>query len=123
VQYLYNHEFGHDDDGAEMVAYIESGDLEIGDGEKFVMVRKIIPDFNFGGASSSDASMTITLKGKDFPLNTASTLTTSTVGATSTQSFVRARSRDIILRVENTGTGYSWRLGTPRFDMRTDGRR
>ena len=121
--YLYNQEFGHDDDGAEMVAYIESGDLEIGDGEKFVMVRKIIPDFNFGGASSSDASMTITLKGKDFPLNKASTLTTSTVGATSTQSFVRARSRDIILRVENTGTGYSWRLGTPRFDMRTDGRR
>ena len=123
TNYLYNHEFGHDDDGAEMVAYIESGDLELGDGEQFIMVKRIIPDFSFGGGSSSDASMTITLKGKDFPLNTATTLTTSTVVPTSSQSHVRARSRDIILRVENTGTGYSWRLGTPRFDMRTDGRR
>ena len=105
-----------------MTAYIESGDIELSDGEQFIMVRRIIPDFSFGG-TSENVNMTLTLKGKDYPLNTASTLTTSTVSATTAQSHVRARSRDIIFRVESSGTEYGWRLGTPRFDMRTDGRR
>ena len=122
TNYLYNQELGYNADGAELTSYIESGDIELGDGEQFIMVKRIIPDFNFGGATDN-ANMTLILKGKDYPLNTASTLTTSTVGATTAQSHVRARSRDIIFRVESSGTDYSWRLGTPRFDMRTDGRR
>ena len=122
TNYLYNQELGYNADGEELAAYIESGDLELSDGEQFIMIRKIIPDFNFGG-TAENVNMTLTLKGKDYPLNTASTLTTATVGATTAQSHVRARSRDIIFRVESSGTDYNWRLGTPRFDMRTDGRR
>jgi hypothetical protein len=120
--YLYNHESGYDDDGSAMNAYIESGGIEMGDGEQFMFVNRMIPDFEFRGATGS-ASMTITFKGKDFPLNSSSTLATSTVTSTSSQSFIRARTRESIIRVASTGTGYGWTLGQMRFDVRPDGRR
>ena len=120
--YLYNHESGYDDDGSAMNAYIESGGIEMGDGEQFMFVNRMIPDFEFRGATGS-ASMTVTFKGKDFPLNSSSTLATSTVTSTSSQSFIRARTRESIIRVASTGTGYGWTLGQMRFDVRPDGRR
>ena len=46
ANYLYEHETGHDDDGSAMTAYIESGDLEINDGESFMFVNRIIPDLS-----------------------------------------------------------------------------
>ena len=48
--YLYSHETGFDADGSAMTAYVESGDLEIGDGEGFMFMSKVIPDFAFDGA-------------------------------------------------------------------------
>jgi hypothetical protein len=120
--YLYNHEFGHDADGVAMNGYIESGGIQMGDGEDFMSVSRMIPDFEFRGTSAS-ASMDITLKGKDFPLNAATTLATATVTPSTNQSFLRARTRESIIRVESTGTGYGWTLGELRFDVRADGRR
>ena len=121
-KYLYNHETGYDDDGSAMTAYVESGDLELADGEVFTFIKRIIPDFNFSG-SSGDASLDITLKGSDFPLESSSTLSTSTITNSSTQAFVRTRSRNSVVRIESTGSGYGWRLGDLRLDMRQDGKR
>ena len=120
--YLYYHENGFDDDGSAMTAFVESGDLEIQDGERFMLISRIIPDFAFSGATG-DASISMTLKGKDFPLQSSSTLSTSTITNSSTQSHVRARARHPIVRVESSGLGYGWRLGDLRFDIRPDGRR
>ena len=120
--YLYNHENGYDDDGGAMNAYIESGGIEMGDGEEFMFVNRMIPDFHFRGATGS-AAMTVTLKGKDFPLNSSTTLATSTVTNTTNQSFIRARTRESIIRFASTGTGYGWTLGQMRFDVKPDGRR
>lgn len=120
--YLYNHENGYDADGVAMNAYIESGGVEIGDGEQFMFVNRLIPDFEFRGTTAS-ASMNLTMKGKDFPLNSSSTLATANVTENSNQSFVRARARESIIRVESSGTGYGWTLGQLRFDVRPDGRR
>ena len=120
--YLYNHENGYDADGVAMNAYVESGGVEIGDGEQFMFVNRLIPDFEFRGTTAS-ASMNLTMKGKDFPLNSSSTLATATVTENSNQSFVRARTRESIIRVESSGTGYGWTLGQLRFDVRPDGRR
>ena len=122
ANYLYNHETGYDADGSAMTAYIESGDLELGDGEVFTFISRVIPDFNFSG-STGDASLDITLKGSNFPLEDASTLSTSTITNSSTQAYVRTRARHSIVRLESTGTGFGWRLGAIRLDMRTDGRR
>ena len=120
--YLYYHENGFDDDGSAMNAFVESGDLEVQEGERFMMIKRILPDFAFTGATS-DASISMTLKGKDFPLQSATTLSTSTITPSSTQNHVRARARHQIVRVESTGLGYGWRLGDLRFDVKADGRR
>ena len=120
--YLYYHENGFDADGSAMNAYIESGGIELGDGEQFMFVSRMIPDFEFRGTKSS-ASLNIVMKGKQFPLNDADTLATSTVTESTNQSFIRARARETIVRIESTGTGYGWTLGDLRFDVRPDGRR
>ena len=122
ANYLYSHEVGYDDDGSALTAYIESGDLEIGDGERFTMIDRVVPDFNFSG-ETGDASIAMTIKGSNFPLETASTLATATITSSTTQSNIRARARHTILRVESSGVGFGWRLGGFRFGMRQDGRR
>ena len=122
ANYLYSHEDGFDDDGSAMTAFIESGDLEMDDGERFMLIRRIIPDFAFSGVTG-DASIDMTIKGKDFPLQDASTLSSSTVTSSTLQNHIRVRSRSPIVRLESTGVGYGWRLGNLRFDIRTDGKR
>lgn len=120
--YLYSHEVGFDDDGSPMTAYVESGDLEIEEGQRFMMISRVIPDFAFSG-TTSDASIDMTIKGKDFPLGSTSTLATATVTSSTDQNHVRARARHPIVRLESSGSGYGWRLGDLRFDIRSDGRR
>lgn len=120
--YLYEHEVGFDDDGQPMNAYIESGGIELADGEQFAFMKRIIPDFEFSGDENS-ATVDIVVKGADFPLQDKSTLSTSTVTPSSTQLFVRNRSREIVVRLESDGSGYGWRSGDLRFDLRTDGKR
>ena len=122
ANYLYNHETGFDDDGQAMTAFVESGDLEIGEGERFMMINRIIPDFSFRGATS-DASVDFTIKGSNFPLETPTTQATATVTSSTQQSHIRTRARHAVVRIESSGSGYGWRLGDLRFDMRQDGRR
>jgi len=120
--YLYTHENGYDADGEAMNAYIESGGIELSEGEQFMFVTRMIPDFEFRGATSS-AAMNVVLKGKDFPLMDNQTLSTSVITEDTKQSFIRARARETVVRIESTGTGYGWTLGDLRFDIRSDGRR
>jgi len=120
--YLYTHENGYDADGEAMNAYIESGGIELSEGEQFMFVTRMIPDFEFRGATSS-AAVNVVLKGKDFPLMDNQTLSTSVITEDTKQSFIRARARETVVRIESTGTGYGWTLGDLRFDIRSDGRR
>lgn len=122
TQYLYNQEFGYDADGSALNAFVESGGISGEDGESFMMIKRFIPDFAFRG-TPANADITVTLKGKDFPLGTETTLSTSTITNTTGQSHVRGRAREMIVRIESNGTGYGWTLGDLRFDMRTDGKR
>ena len=122
ANYLYNQETGFDDDGSAMTAFVESGDLEIAEGDRFMMISRIIPDFRFSGATDA-ASIDFTIKGSNFPLETPTTQATATVTPSTTQSNIRTRARHAVVRVESTGAGFGWRLGDLRFDMRQDGRR
>ena len=67
--------------------------------------------------------MSVTIKGKGFPVDTAATLATATVTSSTQQNFLRTRARESIIRLESSGLGYGWRLGDLRFEMRQDGRR
>jgi hypothetical protein len=120
--YLFEHEVGFDDDGQAMTAYIESGGIELAEGESFAFMKRIIPDFEFKGNTEA-ASVDVVIKGANFPLQEKSTLSTSTVTSDSTQLYVRNRAREISVRLESNEAGYGWRSGDLRLDLRTDGKR
>jgi hypothetical protein len=127
--YLYEHEFGYDNDGSPMTnVFIESSDFDIGDGEQFAFISRIIPDLRFISNSEAGA-VNMLLKTRNAPGDTLVTSSTSVITSTTSQSFVRARARQAAVRIEsdddntsaNTTTG--WRLGATRLDVRPDGRR
>ena len=129
-QYLYEHEFGYDDDGSPMTnVFIESSDFDIGDGESFGFVRRIIPDIKF--LSNSDTGqVNAVLKTRNYPGDTLTTASTSVIESNTSKADVRARARQIVFRLEsdddahNTGNSdVGWRLGATRLDIQTDGRR
>ena len=119
---LYSHENGHDDDGSAMTAYIETGDIELGEGDQFWSLNRIIPDIQFRDSESSD-EVTISLNGHNYPAQAQSEIATATVTSTTDQAFIRGRARQVSMKVQSTGTGYGWRVGHVRLDGRTDGRR
>jgi hypothetical protein len=130
--YLYNHENGYDDDGSAMTSFIESAPMDIGDGDKFSLVQKVVPDLTFDGSlTTSSPAATFTLKarnspGEDFE-NTSSGITTRTASSPvevfTDQINLRARGRSFAMRVESTALGMKWKLGSPRVNIRPDGRR
>lgn len=119
ASYIYLHENGKDNDGAAMTAYIESGYMDIDDGENFSFVSRIVPDVRF---SSGDA-LDIILTPKEFPNSTAGTALTSTVSSTTGQSRVRLRGRQFSIRFESDESGVGWTLGDTRLGIRQDGRK
>ena len=122
--YLYNHEIGTDDDGSAFTAYIESSPVDIGEGDKFLFARRLIPDISF--ANSTDQALpqaTFTIKTERFPGTGYTSSTATTVGESATQNNIRARGRSFGVRVESDGLGVAWRLGSPRLDVRPDGAR
>jgi hypothetical protein len=122
LNYLYRHETGYDADDLPMTAYIESGSLEINPGDKFMFMSRLIPDFKFKGTTSSNM-INLIIKGKDYPLQTLSVKSTSVIGSSTDQVFVRNRMRQAAVRVESTGSGYGWRLGDIRMEVKSDGQR
>ena len=119
---LYSHENGHDDDGSAMTAYIETGDVELGDGYQFWSLNRIIPDIQFRGGDSSD-EVTVSLNGHNYPAQAQSEIASATITPATDQSFIRGRARQVSMKVQSTGAGYGWRVGQVRLDGRTDGRR
>ena len=136
----YEHEKGTDQiAGGSVTAItsnIESGDFDItqrvirgsqtgmpdtrGDGEFIMKIRRFIPDF-----ISQTGNTQVTLQLRDFPndTKTSSALGPFTVSSSTTKVDTRARARQISLKVANTASSQSWKLGTFRLDIQPDGRR
>ena len=133
--YLYTHENGFDDGSQNpptaISAYIESSQFDIGDGNNFSFVSRIIPDVTFRDSTASSPSVTFTMKARNFPggnyLQEDDSIITKTatvpVEQFTNQANIRLRGRSIALRVESSEVGMTWRLGSPRMDVRQDGRR
>lgn len=130
--YLYNHEFGYDDDGQPMDSFIESAAMDLGDGDHFAYIRRVIPDLTFTGSTAiSSPQATFTLKARNFPGedfgNTAAGTTSRTaispVEEYTKQLDLRVRGRSFAVRVESNALESKWKLGSPRVDIRQDGRR
>ena len=122
--FVYSQETGFNDDGSPLTAYIETADFDIGDGDHFSFVRRLLPDCAFVG-SSTDPQLTYTIKTRDNAGGalTAESATSVTTSSEFAMSNVRARARQIRVRVESTDLDNGWRLGDVRLDVRPDGRR
>ena len=131
---LYDHEFGLNDVTSAIDAHIESSQIDIGDGENFLFLDRLIPDITFTGSTENSPVATFTLKTRNFPggnyLQSNDSSVTQSVAETSTvveqftdQAFVRLRGRSFALKVASSQEGVQWRLGTPRVNIRPDGRR
>ena len=128
--YLYNHEDGVNDDGSAMESYIQSNDFDIEDGEQFMLTRRIIPDIDFAGSTAAEPEATLTIRPRNFPgsafsggASDSQRIIETSVGVYTGQVFVRARSRQMALKVSSANLGVQWQLGAPRLDIRPDGRR
>ena len=128
--YLYNHEDGIDDDTLPMEAYIQSNDFDLADGEQFMLSRRIIPDIDFAGSTADTPEVTIEVRSRNFPGNAFNTNTDDTAQVTQTsvdaytgQVFMRIRARQMALKIISEDLGTQWQMGSPRLDVRVDGKR
>ena len=133
--YLYLQESGFDDGSTSPVSavtsYIESSQMDIGDGDHFVFLKRLIPDITFSDSTATAPSANFTLEARNFPGENYTNSDTNPVIRSSTvpvEQFtnvvnLRLRGRSFALKVESVDTGVGWRLGSPRVDMQQDGRR
>jgi hypothetical protein len=155
--WVYEHESGTDDGqplGAPslpMESFIQSADVDIDDGDKFLLIRRVIPDVSFKGSTVSDPTtgqpqlpeVTMTVGVRNFPgavsvaanasgLSTdrevisdceSCSPTTALINQYTNQVFVRARGRQMNFKISSDTIGTQWQLGSPRVDARPDGGR
>jgi hypothetical protein len=118
-------------------AYIQSSDFDIGDGHNFGFVWRILPDINFNGSNVNNPYVTMRVKPRqnsgapygtaDNPqVTSADNFTTAPVyniQEFTGQVYTRLRGRQLAFRIESDSLGVAWQLGSPRIDIRNDGRR
>ena len=122
--YLYSHEIGNDDDESPMASvYIQSGDFDIGDGEDFQFIRRMIPDVDFNGTGGAGQAISAILKVRNYPGDSFTTNQTTSFTGSTTKIDMRARGRQAALRFESEDAGVGFRLGKTRLDMQPNGKR
>ena len=118
-------------------AYVQSSDFDIGDGHNFGFVWRILPDINFTGSNVNQPSVTMTVKPRQnsgAPYGTAnnpgvissdnySSVSVYNIQEFTGQVYTRLRGRQLAFRIESNTLGVAWQLGSPRIDIRNDGRR
>jgi hypothetical protein len=142
INNIVYHEYGTDDNATAtttaITATIGSAEFDIDDGDHFGFVWRILPDLTFSGSTGSNTpQVTMTL----IPMQNSGSCynnpisqggnSDATVARTSTtvieqftgQVYVRVRGRQMILQVDSNTIGTQWQLGSPRIDIRADGRR
>lgn len=134
----YWHEYGYSDGSqnppVRLNAWIQSGPVEIDEGNRFTMIQRVIPDVWFAPGLSS--AIQVRMQSVDFPGQTVNwteqeaqevlRLSTASGAPFTNQLWVRLRGRALAVKVEedpDTLNPPAWRLGVMRLDVRPDGRR
>jgi len=138
---LVNHEVGNDNNESGTAVAIEaligSAEFDIDDGDHFGFVWRMLPDITFRGSDATSPQVTMTLipmqnsgSGYNNPISlggnanaTVTRTSTSVIEQFTGQVYVRVRGRQMILQVESSQLGCTWQLGSPRIDIKQDGRR
>ena len=138
---LVNHEQGVDDAETDVTtaipAFVTSAEFDIEDGHQFSFVSRVLPDIRFDGSTASSPLATLTLlplansgSGYNTPLsaggNSGGQIIRSAVlpiEEFTGQLDTRIRGRQMSIKLESNAVGVTWQLGSPRIDLRPDGRR
>jgi hypothetical protein len=132
--YLYSHEVGVADGdfspAQALGAYVESSPVDLGEGDRFMFVKRMIPDLTFTRSTNLvPPTATMTIKMRNFPgagyVGNNARLITQTASVPieefTEQVYLRLRGRSAIFRIESACSCTAWRLGSPRIELRTDG--
>jgi hypothetical protein len=133
-QFIYLHETGYNDDTDSMDGvFIESGDIDLGDGESFQFIKKIVPDVQFDTSTgiSNTPAINAVIKRRNYPGESLTTDSTTQITPTTTFGGLRTRTRQMAIRfesdddnsVEANRKDYKWRVGNTRLDIQASGRR
>jgi hypothetical protein len=110
--YVYEHEVGLEYDGAN--PYAETGPFEIGNGDRTMMARQLIPDEKSLGSVSVQFKTQFTPEG-------AQSVKSYTINGAYTN--VRFSGRQAAMRITGAAPNTDWRVGTMRLDVVESGRR
>ena len=132
--YLYFQETGMNDGSnnppTPLSAYVESSTVDIGEGDRFMFAHRLLPDITFRN-STGNPTATFSIKARNYPGESFSSTSSNSVVSSQTvpvqlftdEYFIRVRGRAVALRIESNQVNTAWRLGSPRLDLRPDGRR
>ena len=138
---LVNQEEGVDNnelgDSTPIHAYATTAEFDLDDGHQFNFIWRVLPDITFDGSIAANPSAVMTLlpmqnsgSGYNSPASVGGsndgTITRSAVlpiEKFTGQLNTRVRGRQMVMKIESTESGVTWQLGSPRLDMRPDGRR
>ena len=138
---IVNHEYGLDDNEtgtpAAIYAMVGTSEFDIDDGDHFGFVWRILPDLTFHGSTTDSPMVTMTLipmqnsgAGYNSPesIGGSSSAPVTRTAVVPIEKFtgqinVRVRGRQMIMKIESNQLGCNWQLGSPRIDVKVDGRR
>ena len=120
ASFVYEHEVGNNQaDGSAITAFLETGSVEIADGDQLMSVSKLVPDFD-----NLTNTMTATLTLEQYPQSSANVTTSGNITNTTEKINVRGRGRAVKIKYQtNTVDDTPWRLGSQKLQIRPDGRR
>ena len=120
ASFIYEHESGNNQaDGTAITAFLETGSVEIADGDQLMSVSKLVPDFD-NLANTMTARLTL----EQYPQSSSNVTSNASITSSTEKVSVRGRGRAVKIRyTTNTVDDTPWRLGSQKLEMRADGRR
>tara|TARA_Y100001937_G_scaffold84282_1_gene114046 strand:+ start:881 stop:2686 length:1806 start_codon:yes stop_codon:yes gene_type:complete len=115
--FLYNHEIGVNDDESAMTSFVESADMDIGDGQQVAFIQRMIPDATITGTLNSF------VKTRKTPADSHTSKGAFALTSSIKKVHPRARGRQFAIKFESSDLGADWRLGATRLDIQPDGER
>jgi len=122
---------------AAIDSYVMSSDFDVGNGDHFSFVWRMLPDVNFNGSNVNNPYLTMTLIPRrdsgsaqgtaDIPTvtsaNNYATAPEYTIQQFTGQVYTRLRARQMAFKIESNSLGVAWQAGITRLDIKNDGKR
>jgi hypothetical protein len=129
---MMEHEVGTSGQGVAIDHFIESGEVDVADGESYVFYDKIMPDLQiFDATDEVDYTVNVDIESRDYPgavSNSTSTISATMTGGQTTftpgrnDNSIRGRGKFVSIKIRSLAAGFGWRMGDMRVRLRPDGK-